>query len=200
MTDFDAVIIGAGVVGLAIGRKLSIEGKSVAVIEEQDTFGTITSSRNSGVIHAGVYYDKGSLKAKFCPEGNRRIYEYCEKYNVPHLNTGKFIVATSNDEIDKKDYIEVKSKRIKSTPVIGKVESIEWEPNENSKKISDNFSDDEEINSLSMELGNIKVQSLHDNFSGFSVELEFKRREKNINNQNWESLNKIAHICLNYKA
>ena len=57
MTDFDAVIIGAGVVGLAIGRKLSIEGKSVAVIEEQDTFGTITSSRNSGVIHAGVYYD-----------------------------------------------------------------------------------------------------------------------------------------------
>ena len=101
MTDFDAVIIGAGVVGLAIGRKLSIEGKSVAVIEEQDTFGTITSSRNSGVIHAGVYYDKGSLKAKFCPEGNRRIYEYCEKYNVPHLNTGKFIVATSNDEIEK---------------------------------------------------------------------------------------------------
>ena len=111
-----------------------------------------------------------------------------------------FFAIPSNDEIDKKDNIEVKSKRIKSTPVIGKVESIEWEPNENSKKISDNFSDDEEINSLSMELGNIKVQSLHDNFSGFSVELEFKRREKNINNQNWESLNKIAHICLNYKA
>ena len=111
-----------------------------------------------------------------------------------------FFAIPSNDEIDKEYYMEVKSKRIKSTPVIGKVESIEWEPNENSKKISDNFSDDEEINSLSMELGNIKVQSLHDNFSGFSVELEFKRREKNINNQNWESLNKIAHICLNYKA
>jgi len=111
-----------------------------------------------------------------------------------------FFAIPSNDEIDKEYYMEVKSKRIKSTPVIGKVESIEWEPNENSKKISDNFSDDEEINSLSMELGNIKVQSLHDNFSGFSVELEFKRRDKNINNQNWESLNKIAHICLNYKA
>ena len=111
-----------------------------------------------------------------------------------------FFAIPSHNEIDKEDYIEVKSKRIKSTPVIGKVESIEWEPNENSKKISDNFSDDDEINSLSMELGNIKVQSLHDNFSGFSVELEFKRREKNINNQNWESLNKIAHICLNYKA
>ena len=86
-----------------------------------------------------------------------------------------FFAIPSNDEIDKEYYMEVKSKRIKSTPVIGKVESIEWEPNENSKKISDNF-------------------------SGFSVELEFKRREKNINNQNWESLNKIAHICLNYKA
>ena len=111
-----------------------------------------------------------------------------------------FFAIPSNDEIDKEYYMEVKSKRIKSTPVIGKVESIEWEPNENSKKISDIFSDDEEINSLSIELGNIKVQSLHDNFSGFSVELEFKRREKNINNQNWESLNKIANICLNYKA
>ena len=111
-----------------------------------------------------------------------------------------FFAIPSNDEIDKEYYMEVKSKRIKSTPVIGKVESIEWDPNENSKKISDNFSDDEEINALSKELGNIKVQSLHDNFSGFSVELEFKRREKNINNQNWESLNKIANICLNYKA
>ena len=111
-----------------------------------------------------------------------------------------FFAIPSNDEIDKEYYMEVKSKRIKSTPVIGKVESIEWDPNENSKKISDNFSDDEEINALSKELGNIKVQSLHDNFSGFSVELEFKRREKNINNQNWESLNKIAQICLNYKA
>ena len=111
-----------------------------------------------------------------------------------------FFAIPSHNVIDKEDYIEVKSKRIKSTPIIGKVESIEWEPNENSKKISDNFSNYEEINSLSMELGNIKVQSLHDNFSGFSVELEFKRREKNISDQNWESLNKIAHICLNYKA
>ena len=111
-----------------------------------------------------------------------------------------FFAIPSYDEINKEDNIEVKSKRIKSTPVIGKVESIKWESNANSKKISDIFSEDEEINYLSMDLGNIKVQSLHDNFSGFSVELEFKRREKNINNQNWESLNKIAHICLNYKA
>jgi hypothetical protein len=86
------------------------------------------------------------------------------------------------------------------TPVIGKVESIKWESNANSKKISDIFSEDEEINYLSMDLGNIKVQSLHDNFSGFSIELEFKRRNKNINKKNWESLNKIANLCINHKA
>ena len=57
--------------------------------------------RNSGVIHAGVYYDKDSMKAKFCADGNRRMYEYCQKFNVPHINTGKFIVATSSNEIPK---------------------------------------------------------------------------------------------------
>lgn len=111
-----------------------------------------------------------------------------------------FFAIPSYDEINKEDNIEVKSKRIKSTPVIGKVESIKWESNANSKKISDIFSEDEEINYLSMDLGNIKVQSLHDNFSGFSIELEFKRRNKNINKKNWESLNKIANLCINHKA
>ena len=111
-----------------------------------------------------------------------------------------FFAIPSYDEINKEDNIEVKSKRIKSTPVIGKVESIKWESNVNSKKISDIFSEDEEINYLSMDLGNIKVQSLHDNFSGFSIELEFKRRNKNINKKNWESLNKIANLCINHKA
>ncbi len=111
-----------------------------------------------------------------------------------------FFAIPSHDEINKEDRIEVKSKRIKSTPVIGKVESITWEPNTNSEKMSDIFSEDEEINHLSMELGNIKVQSLYDNFSGFSIELEFKRRNKNINKKNWESLNKIATICINHKT
>ena len=107
MTDhiFDAVIIGAGVVGLAISRKLAKEGKEVLIIEEQGQIGSVTSSRNSGVIHAGVYYDKESLKAKFCPEGNKRMYEYCESRSIPHLNTGKFIVATSDSEISKLDNI-----------------------------------------------------------------------------------------------
>ena len=94
----DTVVIGAGVVGLAIARKFALRKKDVLVIEEQSTFGTITSTRNSGVIHAGVYYDKGSLKSKLCPVGNRLLYDYCERHKIPHINTGKFIVSSSNDE------------------------------------------------------------------------------------------------------
>jgi len=94
----DTVIIGAGIIGLAIARKFALRNKDVLVIEEQPTFGTITSSRNSGVIHAGVYYDKGSLKSELCPKGNRLLYDYCEKRKISHINTGKFIVASSNDE------------------------------------------------------------------------------------------------------
>ena len=114
MTDniYDAVIIGAGVIGLAISRKLAQEGKNILIIEEQGQIGSVTSSRNSGVIHAGVYYDKDSLKAKFCPEGNRRMYEYCDSRSVPHLNTGKFIVATSNNEIEKLENIYDQAKSV----------------------------------------------------------------------------------------
>ena len=101
----DAVVIGAGVVGLAIARKLALTGKEVILLEEQSKIGTITSSRNSGVIHAGVYYDKESLKAKFCPLGNREMYKYCEEKKIPHINTGKFIVATDNSEIEKLEKI-----------------------------------------------------------------------------------------------
>ena len=96
----DTIVIGAGVVGLAIARKFALSKKDVLVIEEQSTFGTITSTRNSGVIHAGVYYDKNSLKSKLCPEGNRSLYDYCERFKIPHLNTGKFINATLINEDD----------------------------------------------------------------------------------------------------
>ena len=103
--EIDAVVIGAGVIGLAIARKLSKEGNEVIVLEEQNQFGSITSSRNSGVIHAGVYYDSDSLKAKFCAEGNRAMYQYCNERSVPHKNLGKFIVATTDNEIEKLDQI-----------------------------------------------------------------------------------------------
>ena len=94
----DTVVIGAGVVGLAIAREFALNKQDVLVVEEQSTFGTITSTRNSGVIHAGVYYDKGSLKSKLCPIGNRLLYDYCEEHKIPHINTGKFIVSSSIDE------------------------------------------------------------------------------------------------------
>ncbi len=97
--DAQITIIGAGVVGLAIAEKLSKEFRDVFLIEKHATFGQETSSRNSEVIHAGIYYPKGSLKSRLCVEGKRLLYDYCKKYDVPYNNCGKLIVATSEDEI-----------------------------------------------------------------------------------------------------
>ena len=106
----DTLVIGAGVVGLAVARKLALKNKDVLLVEEQSTFGTITSTRNSGVIHAGVYYDKDSLKSKLCPIGNRLLYDYCEKHKIPHINTGKFIVSSNFNESEELQKILDQSK------------------------------------------------------------------------------------------
>jgi L-2-hydroxyglutarate oxidase LhgO len=97
--DAEITIIGAGVVGLAIAEKLSLGYPGVFVIEKHPTFGQETSSRNSEVIHAGIYYTKNSLKARLCLEGKRLLYDYCRKYEIPHQNCGKLIVATTEEEI-----------------------------------------------------------------------------------------------------
>src|SRR5512141_3246475 len=89
------VVIGAGVVGMAIARQLAIAGVEVVILEAEDAIGTHTSSRNSEVIHAGIYYPKGSLKARSCVAGRVRLYEYCATHGVPHRRCGKLIVATS---------------------------------------------------------------------------------------------------------
>ncbi len=99
MFDSKITIIGAGVVGLAIAAKLSESHNSIYVIERNKLFGQETSSRNSEVIHAGIYYPKGSLKAKLGVEGKNLLYQFCEKYQIPHLKCGKLIVATSEHEI-----------------------------------------------------------------------------------------------------
>jgi L-2-hydroxyglutarate oxidase LhgO len=91
----EAVVIGAGIVGLACAYELSRRLDSVVVIEREVGPGREISSRNSGVIHAGIYYPSDSLKTKLCIEGNRRLYEWCEAHEVPHRRTGKLIVATS---------------------------------------------------------------------------------------------------------
>lgn len=97
--DADITIIGAGVIGLAIARKVSEDRGNVFLIEKHHSFGQETSSRNSEVIHAGIYYTRDSLKSRLCVEGKLLLYDYCRKYDVPFNNCGKLIVATSDEEI-----------------------------------------------------------------------------------------------------
>ncbi|OGU13644.1 MAG: hypothetical protein A2X61_02065 [Ignavibacteria bacterium GWB2_35_12] len=98
MEKVDITIIGAGVVGLAIAANVSDKSRNVFVVERNESFGQETSSRNSEVIHASIYYPRNSLKGKLCLEGNELMYELCKKYNIPHRNTGKLIVAVSEEE------------------------------------------------------------------------------------------------------
>jgi L-2-hydroxyglutarate oxidase LhgO len=100
MNKADITIIGAGVVGLAIAARLEGARREVYLVEKNEIFGLETSSRHSGVIHAGIYYPPGSLKAKMCLAGNRTLYELCERYGIGYRRTGKLIVATSDDEVD----------------------------------------------------------------------------------------------------
>lgn len=99
MESVDAVVIGAGVVGLACARALAMAGRDVVVLEQHDLIGSETSSRHSEVIHAGIYYPPGSLKAKVCVEGKHMLYRFVEEHGVPHKRLGKLIVATSEDQI-----------------------------------------------------------------------------------------------------
>lgn len=96
----DVVIIGAGVVGLAIARSLAIAGRSVLILERRGHFGEENSSRNSEVIHAGIYYPRDSQKALLCVRGKHLLYDFCKTYHVPHRRCGKIIVATSGDQLD----------------------------------------------------------------------------------------------------
>lgn len=97
--DTTVTIIGAGVIGLAIAENLSSELSEIFLLEKHPGFGQETSSRNSEVIHAGIYYPQGSLKAKLCVEGKEILYEYCRKYEIGHRKCGKLIVATTPEEI-----------------------------------------------------------------------------------------------------
>jgi L-2-hydroxyglutarate oxidase LhgO len=99
----DSVVIGAGVVGLAIARELAIAGREVVVLEKNRAIGEEISARNSEVIHAGIYYPLGSLKARLCVDGRRRLYEYCEEKGIPHLRCGKLIVAVHEAQRAKLD-------------------------------------------------------------------------------------------------
>lgn len=95
----DCVVVGAGVVGLAVARALALQGREVLVLEEASAIGTGTSSRNSEVVHAGIYYAHGSLKAQLCVRGRELLYAFCQSYGVAHRRTGKLIVATGPEQL-----------------------------------------------------------------------------------------------------
>jgi L-2-hydroxyglutarate oxidase LhgO len=101
MDKVECVVIGAGVVGLAIARRLAQAGREVIVIEAAEGIGTVTSSRNSEVIHAGIYYAAGSLMARMCVSGKLALYQYCRDHGIPYRNCGKLIVATTPNETAK---------------------------------------------------------------------------------------------------
>ena len=109
MEQVDAVVIGAGVVGLAVGRALALAGREVMVLESENAIGTGTSSRNSEVIHAGIYYPAGSLKARLCVQGKEMLYAYCAERGVAHRRLGKLIVATSPEQVQDLDGIVAKA-------------------------------------------------------------------------------------------
>lgn len=97
--DVDTVVVGAGVVGLAVARALALRGRAVMVLERHGLIGSETSSRNSEVIHAGIYYDAGSLKAITCIDGKRRLYDFLKEHGVAHRRLGKLIVATAPEQL-----------------------------------------------------------------------------------------------------
>ena len=94
----NVLIIGGGVIGCALAAEVAQHTSDVFLVEQMPRVGMMTSSRNSGVIHSGIYYTPGSLKARFCVEGNRQSYEFCQAHDVPHRKTGKFVVATTSEE------------------------------------------------------------------------------------------------------
>ena len=127
----DCVVIGAGVVGLAVARALALAGREVIVVEAAEAIGTETSSRNSEVIHAGIYYAKDSLMARACVAGRRLLYAYCAEHGVPHRNCGKLIVATNQAEADKLTEIKGRAEAngVEGMRLLTGDEAIALEPN-----------------------------------------------------------------------
>lgn len=109
MADVETIVIGAGAVGLAIAQALALSGREVMVLERHGLIGSETSARNSEVIHAGIYYPKGSLKASCCVGGRKRLYDFCEAHGVGHQRTAKLIVATDKAQAAELDKIRQKA-------------------------------------------------------------------------------------------
>lgn len=131
MDKIDIAIIGAGAVGLAIAAEIADLKKSIFVLEKEPDFGKHSSSRNSEVIHAGIYYKPGSLKANLCIEGNPLIYEICEKNNIAYKKITKIIVATSEGQISNlyRLYKNAKESGARDLEMVNSVQIVKMEPN-----------------------------------------------------------------------
>lgn len=130
MDEFDCVVVGAGVVGLAVARALALAGREVLVLEQAEAIGTETSSRNSEVIHAGIYYPAGSLMARSCVQGKHMLYAYCQERGIPHSNCGKLIVATNEEEAGKLLSIQGRAAAngVPDLRLLTRAEALEMEP------------------------------------------------------------------------
>ncbi len=177
--DFEYVIIGAGVIGLACAMELSKSSSNILLIEKHSHFGEETSSRNSEVIHAGIYYPHNSLKAKLCVVGNKSLYKWCDEYKVPYNKIGKFIVAVNKEEQEELENIRFKAHQNGSTNVTNfpirefnilepniKANSVLWSSDTgiiNSHKLMESYKNVAEANGVSFAFNHnliniIKVQ------------------------------------------
>ncbi len=131
MEEVDCIVVGAGVVGLAVARALAMSGREVIILEAAEGIGTGTSSRNSEVIHGGIYYPANSLMARFCVAGRRMLYPFCAEKNVPHVNCGKLIVATNEREDSMLAGIKMRAEAngVEGMRVLTAAEAIAMEPN-----------------------------------------------------------------------
>ncbi|MBN2462189.1 MAG: NAD(P)/FAD-dependent oxidoreductase [Dehalococcoidia bacterium] len=127
----DITIIGAGIIGLAIAAQVAEDDRDIYVLEKNEIFGQETSSRHSGVIHSGIYYPEGSIKAKMCVAGNQMLYELCAKYCIGHRRIGKLIVAVCEEEIDELEILLEQGQRngAEGLKILSRREMKELEPN-----------------------------------------------------------------------
>lgn len=133
MDELECVVVGAGVVGLAIARQLALSGRDVLLVEARGTFGEETSSRNSEVIHAGLYYAPGSLKARMCVAGKGALYQFAESHGVTYRRCGKYVVAADQNDM-------AALERLKLNAEACGVDDLEWLSGQEACAIEPNLS------------------------------------------------------------
>lgn len=202
MEKVDVIIIGAGVVGLAIAAQLSQKHSnfSIALLEQHDKFGKETSSRNSEVIHAGLYYPTGSLKAKLCVDGNEKLYEFCERYAVPYQRIGKLIIARSENETSALNIILNQGRKngVQGLQLLDKRQLFKLEPNVNaiagilssSTGIIDSHSFMSRLEWIALKQGTIiaynhKVVKVEKSEDGYEVYYQVQGRKLELVSSNW---------------